>query len=170
MPLLAISHAFHTFGEGDASSTVVQLPDWDMLGRNRHGGIVPVRGGSVHGKGTGKGGKGEPGLAALQDLPASVPGRALWEFNGWTQPGQREFGVVGVYVPRKRSGFVFMDDEGPDVHFNPEHLDPTLSEMLRADNLVHTRVRVRVLHRPNGRSRYTNEVVYVPDEDYQRTI
>ena len=40
--------------------------------------------------------------------------------------------------------------------------------MLRADDLIHTRVRVTVLYRPNGRSRHTEEVIFVPeDEDDQ---
>ena len=159
----AISHEFHTFGEGDPGSTVVQLPGWDMLGRNRHGGRVPTHNSWGHGKGGGKGGRGGSGLAALPDAPQDAPGQTLWEHNGWTRPGHTGAGTVGHYVARVRSGFVFMDDRGPDVHFNPEHLDPALAELLRTDALIHTRVRVRVVHRPNGRSRHTDQVTLIPD-------
>ena len=58
-----------------------------------------------------------------------------------------------------------MDDRGPDVHFKPDHLDPTLLDKLRAEDLIHTRVWVTVLYRPNGRSRHTDEVIFVPEED-----
>ena len=57
-----------------------------------------------------------------------------------------------------RSGFIYMDDGGPDVHFNPEHLVPPLDGMLEANDLVHTKVLVKVRHRANGRSRYSDEV------------
>ena len=154
----AVAHEFWVFGEGDPNCTVVQLPGWDMLGRNHHGGRIPTHGGKGRGKGGGKGGKGGVGLAALANGPHAPPGAALWERNGWTQPGQFGLGTVTDYVTELRSGFVYMDDGGPDVHFNPEHLEPPLDDMLQADTLIHTKVLVKVIYRPNGRSRHTDLV------------
>ena len=107
-------------------------------------------------------------MVALPDLPAGISGRALWEFMGWFQPGHPGTGRVDKYVPDIGAGFIRMDDRGPDVHFKPDHLDSTLMDLLRAEDLIHTRVRVTVLYRPNGRSRYTEGVIFVPeDEDDQ---
>ena len=52
-----------------------------------------------------------------------------------------------------------MDDGGPDVYFQPKQLDATLADLLRHEDLLYTRVGVKVLYRENGHHRYTRDMV-----------
>ena len=144
-----------------------------MLGRNRHGSRVGAGGGKGRGKGgkgSGKGANGWAGVQALADGqmgPAGAGPLDLWELNDWTQPGLMGNGRVLSFVASHRAGFISMDDDGPDVHFNPEHLVPPLDALFDkpdGGSLINTKVSAKVLYRANGHDRYTEEVREIADQ------
>ena len=64
-----------------------------------------------------------------------------------------------------------MGDGGPDVYFQPNQLDPTLADLLAQDDLLHTRVCVRVCYRDNGHHRYARgTVLFVGDGQGRRGL
>ena len=62
------------------------------------------------------------------------------------------------------AGWITMRDDGPEVYFTPDCLDPKLRELLQCGRLQHTRVSTRVYYRGNGHHRYTQEVCYLGDD------
>ena len=176
IPAPALARDLHVFGE--ANDLVVQLPGFDMQGNRGHGADAPRHGpgdvGRVAGKGgvehaapwTPEHGKGAPALPALGAGSALAnQGTPLWQTMGWTEPGVWCEGRVVTYLEhpsaraKSAAGWIAMDDDGPDVYFQPEQLDDALADLLRHQDLVHTRVGVKVQYRRNGKERYTREAV-----------
>ena len=172
----ALAGDLYVFGE--ANDLVVQLPGFDLQGRRGHGADAPrwnpgdTGGGACKGKGgwaaswSSPHGKGQAALPALGfGSPTGAQGAPLWQTQGWLEPGTWDEGRVVAFRDqpsagaKSAAGWIGMDDGGPDVYFQPKQLDPTLADLLSHDDLLHTRVGVRVFYRDNGHHRYARGTV-----------
>ena len=168
----AVAGEFYVFDTADPDGPVVQLPDYDLIGRRCHGGAVPDPGPlTAAGKGKGAGGAQHgKGVLALPYAAAEQPALAvapLWMDRSWVPPGRRRHGRILTFRDdyARPVGWVTIWDGGSDVHFTLAALDRPLTDLFRRNprGLRNQWVWCRVLYRDNGHHRFSQELGILPD-------